>query len=360
MTSAEIHVVSIRAPGGPEVLKIERAEMPSPGPGDVLIEVKAAGVNRPDISQRLGKYPVPRDASPIPDLEVAGIVSRVGRDVSDFEIGQRVLALTHGGGYATFCKVDAGHVLPMSEGVSFIEAAAPPRSILYSRIQSDVASQPSFRRHRANTWRLQRCRVLCNSAGQSRGSKGDRDRRIRREVRIQPLPRRRPCAELQNRRLGPAHRGIYKGTGRRCRPGYGGGRLPPTEHRLSRIRWKICSDFPLQGGRTSTLDAEPILRRRLTLTGSTLRPLPSDRKSQIAKEVKKRVLPLVQDGRLVPFIFRTFPLAQADEAHRLIEFREASRQGHSRRDHLGPPGRNLPRRLKRCTTCTHSLIGVDV
>ena len=126
MASQPMQAIVISQPGGPEVLKLEPAEMPVPAEDELLVAVAAAGVNRPDVAQRLGRYPVPADANPNPGLEVAGVVSAVGAKVEGFAAGQRVCALTHGGGYATYCRVKANQALAIPPNLSFVEAAALP------------------------------------------------------------------------------------------------------------------------------------------------------------------------------------------------------------------------------------------
>ncbi len=120
--------VSIREPGGPGVLRVIDVPVPQPGPSEVLIRVAAAGVNRPDVLQRLGRYPLPPGASPLPGLEAAGEIVAVGGDVTRWQAGDAVMALTHGGGYAEFCVADGTHCLPVPAGFSFVEAAALPET----------------------------------------------------------------------------------------------------------------------------------------------------------------------------------------------------------------------------------------
>src|SRR5438309_2192906 len=125
---AQMTVIGISKPGGPEVLLAETRAVPKPGPGEILIKVHAAGVNRPDIAQRAGHYPPPPGASDLPGLEVAGEVAAVGEGARRFRIGDKVCALTPGGGYAQFCKVHESNALPIPEGLSMVEAAAIPET----------------------------------------------------------------------------------------------------------------------------------------------------------------------------------------------------------------------------------------
>ncbi|MGK3626289.1 alcohol dehydrogenase catalytic domain-containing protein, partial [Acinetobacter sp. A11] len=121
-------IIEITAPGGPEVLKVQDANIPAPQADEVLIEVKAAGINRPDVLQRMGLYPMPKGVTQIPGLEVAGVVVAVGEQVDQFKVGDKVCALTNGGGYAEYCAVTATQVLPIPENLSFTQAAAIPET----------------------------------------------------------------------------------------------------------------------------------------------------------------------------------------------------------------------------------------
>jgi len=121
-------IVEITVPGGPEVLKLQDSNVPVPQADEVLIEVKAAGINRPDVLQRMGLYPMPKGVTQIPGLEVAGVVAAVGEQVQQFKVGDKVCALTNGGGYAEYCAVTATQVLPIPENLSFTQAAAIPET----------------------------------------------------------------------------------------------------------------------------------------------------------------------------------------------------------------------------------------
>lgn len=123
-------IIEITAPGGPEVLKVQDANIPAPQADEVLIEVKAAGINRPDVLQRMGLYPMPKGVTQIPGLEVAGVVVAVGDQVNQFKVGDKVCALTNGGGYAEYCAVTATQVLPIPENLTFTQAAAIPETFL--------------------------------------------------------------------------------------------------------------------------------------------------------------------------------------------------------------------------------------
>lgn len=310
--------VQFRSPGGPEVLFVADAEKPRPGAGEVLISVKAAGVNRPDIAQRAGRYPVPADASPILGLEVAGDVVAVGEGVDASSIGARVMALSHGGGYAEYCKVDHRHVLPIPARMSYLEAAAIPEAALTVEfnmvMRAGLAGGETMLVHGGSSgigsFAVARAISLGAAAiTTSRGpAKADYCRRIGAARAIDTSSEHWPEAVME----ATGGRGVdvvldmvggeYTADNIACMAPDG--------------RYALIS---LQGGRNANIDLEPVLRRRLTLAGSTLRPLPAERKAQIVAHFSARVLPLMGEGGLRPHIHRVFRLDDVVEAHRLME-----------------------------------------
>jgi putative PIG3 family NAD(P)H quinone oxidoreductase len=318
MTSSPMRIVAIREPGGPDVLQMRSADMPVPRAGEILIEVKAAGVNRPDVAQRMGRYPVPADANPVPGLEVAGVVRAVGAGVTTFAVGQRVFALTHGGGYATYCAVDAGQALAMLPEMSFIEAAALPEvafTVEFNMMmRAGLKSGETVLVHGGSSGigshAIQRAKAAGATVLTTAGSdeKCDFCRSLGADLAVNYK-----TADWQPAVMGfTAQRGVDV-----VLDMVAGGYLQKNLECLALDgRYALIS---LQGGRKMEVDVEPILRRRLTLTGSTLRPLPASRKALIACEVAEKVLPLIAAKKIVPHVFRTFPLAQASEAHRLME-----------------------------------------
>jgi putative PIG3 family NAD(P)H quinone oxidoreductase len=318
MTSQKMQIVNIREPGGPEVLQVEAADMPVPGKGDLLIEVKAAGVNRPDVAQRLGRYPVPPDANPVPGLEVAGVVSALGSDVKNFAIGQRVFGLTHGGGYATFCKIDSRHVLPIPDALSFVEAAALPEVAF--TVEVNLMMRAGLRSGDV---------ALIHGGSSGIGSYAIQRAKAAGAKVIATAGSEEKCAFSKAQGADLAIN--YKTSDwKEEAMAFTGGKgvdvvldMVAGEYVQRNIdclaldgRYALIA---MQGGRKMNVDIEPILRRRLTLTGSTLRPLPFDRKALIAKEIAEKVIPLIAAKKISPPIYRTFPLAQASEAHRLME-----------------------------------------
>lgn len=319
-----MRAVAIHEPGAPDVLGPVEVEMPVAKPGQLLVKVRAAGVNRPDVAQRLGRYPVPPDANPLPGLEVAGTVAALGEGVSGFETGDAVMSLTHGGGYAAYCAVDARHALKIPAGISFPEAAAVP----------EVAFTVEFNMvMRAG---LSKCEsVLIHGGSSGIGSQAIARARSLGAVPIVTAGSDEKCVYCLDR--GAAHAINYRNTDwaeqvMNLTDGKGVDVILDmvagdyTQRNLDCLaddgRYALIS---LLGGREVSIDLNPVLRRRLTLTGSTLRPLAADRKATIAEQLRRDVVPLLPEGGLRPHIHATFPLDRACDAHRMME----------KGDHLG-------------------------
>ena len=310
--------ISIAEPGGPAVLSEIDFPVPRPGPSDVLIRVVAAGVNRPDVLQRLGRYPVPPDASPLPGLEVAGEIVAVGSTVTRWSTGDRVMALTHGGGYAEYCAADGGHCLPIPAGLSFVDAAAVPETfftVWYNVfMRCRLAAGESFMVHGGSsgigTAAIQLatahgCRVFTTAGSDEKCAF---------------------CEELGaerafNYRNEDWQSGLREETG-----GRGVDVLldmvagPYTQRNLESLALDgRCSIIAFLQGPRVELDLRVVLQNRLTITGSTLRPQTAAEKAHIAREVETNVLPLLDSGRIRPIIHQTFPLDAAPAAHELME-----------------------------------------
>jgi len=313
-----MRAIFMREAGDPEVLELRDTTVPEIGNGQILIEVAAAGVNRPDIAQRKGLYPVPKDASPILGLEVSGTVSAKAADVTAFEIGDRVFALAHGGGYATHCIVDARHAFHMPRGLTFVEAAALPEvaytvefnMFLRAALSSGETvlihgGSSGIGSHATNRAKMSGATVIttCGSARKcdfslSRGADLSINYRAADWVEeVMTFTKGRGVDVILDM-VG----GDYVNRNLRCLADDG--------------RYALIS---LQAGKQTSIELEGILRRRLTISGSTLRPLDADRKAEIADSIRIGVLPLIERGALRPHIHQTFPLTEAAAAHRLME-----------------------------------------
>lgn len=313
-----MQAVSITEPGGPPVLRAIELPVPRPGPSQVLIRVAAAGVNRPDILQRLGRYPVPPDASPLPGLEVAGEVVAAGAGVRRWEVGDLVMALTHGGGYAEFCVAEGGHCLPVPSRLSLVEAAAIPETfftVWYNVFaRCELAAGETLLVHGGSsgigTTAIQLatargCTVL-TTAGSDAKCRFCEDLGAERAFNYAEEDWQSGVMEASGGRgvdvLLDMVAGSYTQKNLECMARDG--------------RYSIIAF--LKGSKVE-LDLRHVLTKRLTITGSTLRPQSVEEKARIAADVELEVLPLLETGRIRPIVDQTFGLDAAAAAHELME-----------------------------------------
>jgi NADPH2:quinone reductase len=322
-----VRAIEIAGFGGPEVLRLVTRETPRAGPGEVLIRVAAAGVNRPDIFQRLGKYPPPPGASDLPGLEVAGTVEAVGPSGDApmrWAPGDQVLALVSGGGYAEFVAVPAPQCLPVPRGLTLVEAAGIPET--FFTVWTNLVDRG----------RLSRGEILLVHGGSSGiGTTAIQMARALGARVIVTAGSADKCAACE--RLG-AERAInyrtadFVAVAREYTGGRGadvildmvGGDYLPRNVELLAIEGRLVQIALLRGAKAE-LDLNAVMRRRLTITGSTLRPQSVAAKGAIAHELETHIWPLLSDGTIRPVIHATLPLERAADAHRLLE------QG----DHIG-------------------------
>jgi NADPH:quinone reductase len=318
----DIAVIEISEPGAPEVLRLARRPLPRPGAGEVLIEVAAAGVNRPDVAQRQGSYPPPPGASDIPGLEIAGTIIEIGLGVHHLKPGDQVCALVSGGGYASHCVAPAPQCLPVPQGFSMVEAAALPET--FFTVWTNL-----FERGRL----LPGESVLIHGGTSGIGTTAIQLAKAFNALQIfATAGTTEKCHACE--RLG-ATRGInYRHedfvevvremTGKRgvdvILDMVGGDYLPRNLHALA-MEGRHVSIALLRGGQAE-INIGQIMVKRLTLTGSTLRARSVEQKAAIAEPLKRIVWPLLEQGKVRPPIYRTFPLAEAAAAHRLMESSE--------------------------------------
>ena len=313
-----MQAVAVDKPGGPEVLLPVTLPLPVPRASEVLIEVAAAGVNRPDCLQRAGAYPVPPDASPLPGLEVAGRVVALGADVTRWRLGDRVVALTHGGGYAEYCAVHADHCLPWPGDLSAAEAAGLPETCF--TVQHNL-----FERARlvAGEW------VLIHGGSSGIGATAIQLATARGARIVTTAGSADKCAFCV--RLGADHaldyrledwearvRDLTAGQGVNVVLDMVAGPYVMKNIRLLAADGRYAMIAFLQGA-SAEVNFAHVLPKRLTLSGSTLRPQPVARKAAIARDVEREVWPLVASGELRTHVHATFPLHAAADAHRLME-----------------------------------------
>lgn len=310
--------IEITHPGGPEVLQMCDRPMPVAKPGEVLIRVRAAGVNRPDVFQRTGNYPVPPGASDLPGLEIAGELVDGDFGSSGLRKGDMVCALVQGGGYAEYCTAPIEQCLPVPKGLSPVEAASLPETFFTvwsnvfdrarlgsgetllvqggtSGIGVTAIQLATALGHRvfATAGSDEKCRA-CEAIGAERGI---------------------------NYRTEDFTQVVKDATGGKgvdvILDMVGGDYLPREINALADDGRIVI--IALLGGSKATLDMGQVLRRRLTVTGSTLRPRPVAFKAAIARNLRENVWPLLEAGSIKPVIYKTFPLEQAAQAHALME-----------------------------------------
>lgn len=318
MLPATMTCIEISTPGDCDVLKPASRPLPVPAAGQVLIKVAAAGVNRPDVLQRQGAYPAPAGASDLPGLEVAGTVAALGAGVGQWAVGDRVCALTAGGGYAQYAVADARHCLPVADDLTFDEAAALPETLftvwhnVFERGQLKPGEK--FLVHGGasgiGTTAIQLAKAMGATvfATAGGGAKCDAclrlgaDRAIDYQVEDFVEVIKAECGGRGVDVILDMVGGDYIARNIKCL-GFDG--------RLVNIAF-------LRGSATE-INMMPVMLRRLTLTGSTLRPQSDDAKARMAEGLVRQVWPLVAAGKVRPLIHAAFPLAQAAQAHRLME-----------------------------------------
>lgn len=304
--------------GAPDCLRLAEREMAAPAGRQVLIEVAYAGVNRPDVLQRSGSYPPPPGASPYLGLEVAGTIVAVGPEATRWQVGDQVCALTPGGGYAQYCLADERHCLPVPRGLDLLSAAAIPEN--YFTVWTNV-----FERARLAAGE----KFLVHGGSSGIGLTAIQlARAFGAEVWTTVGNQEKAEACLK---AGAQHALIYRDTDfeadiRQATGGQGvdvildmvGGAYINKNIRLLAVNGRLVQIAFLEGSKAE-IDALPIMTKRLSFTGSTLRPRSDEDKGAIAQALADKVLPLMEQGRCLPLIHQVFPLEQAAQAHALME-----------------------------------------
>jgi len=309
-----MRVVEISSPGGPDVLRVVERPVPAPGPGEALIRVAAAGVNRPDVMQRLGKYPPPPGASDIPGLEVAGeIVAGDGGS-----IGRRVCALVSGGGYAEYCVAPLEQCLPIPSAVTLAHAAAIPET--FFTVWTNL-----FERARLAAGE----RVLVHGGTSGIGTTAIQLAHARGATVLATAgsdDKAAACRALGADRAINYHTEDFVAAVKDATNGEGvdvvldivGGDYLPRNLECLRLNGRLTQIGLIAGSKTA-FDLRAVLQRRLTITGSTLRPRTVAEKGAIARALEREVWPLLERGTVKPIVQAGFPFARAADAHRELE-----------------------------------------
>jgi len=300
------------------VLKVADLPTPAPKPTEIVVKVAAAGVNRPDVLQRMGLYPVPPDASPLPGLEIAGVVAEVGANVKQWKRGDKVCALANGGGYAEFCAVPEAQALPIPKNLSMAEAASLPETCftvwgnVYDR--GKLATGESLLVQGGSSGigvtAIQMAAATGNRVYATAGS----DEKVAACVQLGA----EKAFNYKTQDWVAEVRAATGGKGVNVILDMVGGDYVPRELRCLAEEGRLVFIAFLRGPKTE-LDIAQVMQKRLTITGSTLRPRSAEFKGHLAKNLREKIWPLIEAGRIKPQVYKTFPLEEAGEAHRLME-----------------------------------------
>jgi NADPH:quinone reductase len=315
---AEMKVVEIAAPGGPEQLQPAMRALPTPGEGEVLVRVEAAGVNRPDVMQRQGRYPPPPGASDLPGMEIAGEIVALGAKVSALSVGDKITSLLPGGGYAGYAVAAAPLCMPIPKGLSMVEAAAIPETFmtvwtnLFERggckagdtvlIHGGTSGIGTTAIQLAAAWGA---KVYATAGSEAKA---------------------RACEKLGALRGIDYRQEDFVQVIRAATQGYGiditldmvAGSYVARNLDIAAVEGRVVTISTL-GGSKAEINMGLIMVKRLSLTGSTLRARTVAQKAAVANAMRLNVWPLIEQGKVRPIIYKTFPLAEASEAHRLME-----------------------------------------
>jgi NADPH2:quinone reductase len=310
--------IAIRAPGGPEVLVPEERPVPQPGPGEILVKVAAAGVNRPDVMQRQGLYPPPKGAPDIPGLEIAGEVVALGDNVKRWKRGDKVMALVIGGGYAEYCLAHEGHALSVPQNLSMVEAAAIPETcftVWHNAFERGaLKSGETLLVHGGTsgigTTAIQLAKAFGATVIITAGSpeKCEAARKLGADLAI----------NYKTEEFVAATKAATGGKGADVILDMIGGDYIERNYEAAAIEGRIVQ-IAFQASPKATVNFSRIMLKRLHHTGSTLRSRSVEDKGAIAGAVEAKVLPLIAAGRVKPVIDSTFPLREAAAAHARME-----------------------------------------
>lgn len=311
--------IAIKAPGGPDMLQPETRPTPAPKAHEILVKVHAAGVNRPDVSQRLGRYPPPPGASDLPGLEIAGEVVALGEGASLYKIGDRVCALAHGGGYAEYCVVHQTHALPVPDGFSMVEAGAVPETFFTVWVNAfmtgRLAAGETALVHGGSSGIGTTAIMLGKALGARMIVTAGSEEKLEacRKLGADLAINYRTQDFVQEVKAATDNRGVQLVLD------MVGGSYVQRNFECAAMDGRIVQIAFQQGFKVENLDLRPISAKRIMYTGSALRPRTVEQKAAIAASLLETVWPLLREGRCKPVIDSTFPLADAAKAHARME-----------------------------------------
>lgn len=313
-----MQIIAIQEPGGPEVLKPEQRRIAVPYEGEILIKVSAAGVNRPDILQRRGAYPPPKGASDLPGLEVSGTIVKLGRNTTRYAVGDTVCALCPGGGYAQYVAVPEAHALPIPKGLDLIQAAALPET--FFTVWTNVIQRGVLQSGET---------LLIHGGSSGIGTTAIQIAKARGAIVIATAGTDEKCEACKS--LGADHainylttdyvdavKDITGGAGANVILDMVGGDYIERNYRAAAIEGRIIQ-IAFMNGAIAEVDFTRLMIKRLTHTGSTLRPQSVEAKAQIAQELEAEIWPLISNGTIAPKIDKIFKFENAAAAHSYME-----------------------------------------
>jgi putative PIG3 family NAD(P)H quinone oxidoreductase len=318
---AQMTVIGISKPGGPEVLLPETRSVPVPGPGEILVKVAAAGVNRPDVAQRSGAYPPPPGASDLPGLEISGEVVAVGSGSTRHKLGDKVMSLVAGGGYAQYCIAQDAQAMTVPPSLSMLEAGAIPETLM--TVWHNVFERGGLKPGETllvhggssgiGTMAIQLAKAFGSKVIVTVGSKDKADACVKLGAdRAINYKTEDFVAEVKT---------ATGGTGANVILDMVGGDYIDRNYDAAAVDGRIVQIATL-GGAKATINIVKVMMKRLHHTGSTLRPRTNADKAAMVATIEARVMPLVREGRVKPLMDSTFPLEKAADAHRRMETSE--------------------------------------
>jgi len=319
---AQMTVIGISKPGGPEVLLPETRAVPTPGPGEILIKVMAAGVNRPDVAQRSGSYPPPPGASDLPGLEVAGEVAAVGPGVTRHKRGDKVMSLVAGGGYAQYCIAQDAQAMTVPPSLSMIEAAAIPETLM--TVWHNVFERGALKAGETllihggssgiGTMAIQLAKAFGAKVIVTVGSKDKADACLK-------LGANR-AVNYKTEDFVTETKNATDGAGANVILDMVGGDYIERNYDAAAVEGRVVQIAFLAGTPKASANFAKLMVKRLHHTGSTLRPRSNVDKAAMVAAIEAKVIPLLREGRIKPLIDSTFPLEKAADAHRRMETSE--------------------------------------
>jgi putative PIG3 family NAD(P)H quinone oxidoreductase len=315
---AQMTVVGISKPGGPEVLLPETRSVPTPGPGEILVKVHAAGVNRPDVAQRSGAYPPPPGASDLPGLEIAGEVAALGAGAIRHKLGDKVMSLVAGGGYAQYCIAQDAQAMPVPAAFSMLEAGATPETLM--TVWHNVFERGALRPGETllvhggssgiGTMAIQLAKAFGSKVIVTVGSQDKADACLK-------LGADR-AVNYRNEDFVAAVKAETSGAGANVILDMVGGDYIERNYETAAMDGRIVQ-IAFLGAPKATVNFTKLMIKRLVHTGSTLRPRSNADKAAMVAAIEAKVMPLLREGRVKPVMDSTFPLEKAADAHRRME-----------------------------------------